>query len=254
MGKKVLFIDETGDHSLSKIDKSYPIFVLTGILTDEAYHATEITRELSRLKVKHFGTSDIILHNQEITHPQRTHNQLYARFTDTSFRRKFYADMGRLLKSLDIRIVACVIHKSKHFAKYGLEAKDPYLLSFDNLLNRLVFDLNDHQRGYIVAESRNSVLDNQLDIAYLSARVEGTNKVQASEIKLKLDPALQFQKKSDNIAGLQLADMVASPLARYFMQKPERPGNQLPYKDVFSKVRNINGRWENSGITIFPQQ
>lgn len=92
--------------------------------------------------------------------------------------------------------------EEKHFSKYGLEAKDPYLLSFDNLVNRLVFDLNENQKGRIVAESRNSVLDNQLEIAYLAARVEGTNKVQPAELKLKLESAVQFKQKTDNIAGL----------------------------------------------------
>lgn len=30
---KTRFIDETGDHSLSKIDNSYPLFVLSGVVT-----------------------------------------------------------------------------------------------------------------------------------------------------------------------------------------------------------------------------
>jgi hypothetical protein len=46
--------------------------------------------------------------------------------------------------------------------------------------------------------------------------------------------------------------MVASPIARHFLNKAERPGHQLGYDNVFSKVRNVNGRWENIGITILP--
>jgi hypothetical protein len=251
---KVLFIDETGDHSLSKIDKSYPIFVLSGIIVDENYHDGDLTKMLNDFKQKHFGTSDVILHSQEMTHPQNAKSREYIKFMDVAFRRKFYKDFEHLLLQLDISVVACVIMKNKHFANYGLEARDPYLLSFDNLLNRLVFDLDDNQRGKIIAESRNSVLDNQLEIAYLGSRVEGTNKVQPAEIKLKLDSSISFRQKSDNIAGLQLADMVASPIARHYLGKPERLGHQLSYKSVFSKVRNINGRWENIGITILPRK
>ena len=143
--------------------------------------------------------------------------------------------------------------KSKHFANYGLEAKEPYLLSFDNLINRLVFDLSSGQKGKIVAESRNSVLDNQLEIAYLTARVEGTNKVQPAELKLKLESSISFKEKSDNIAGLQIADMVASPIARHYLNKKERIGHQLSYGSVFSKLRAINGRWQNIGITVLPK-
>jgi len=107
-------------------------------------------------------------------------------------------------------------------------------------VNRLVFDLSNNQKGRIVAESRNSVLDNQLEIAYLAARVEGTNKVQPAELKLKLDSAIQFRQTSDNIAGLQIADMVASPIVRHYLNKPERAGHQFSDDSVFSKVRNAN--------------
>lgn len=251
---KVMYIDETGDHSLSKIQKSYPIFVLCGVICDEQYHDGELTHKLNGLKRKHFDTDQIILHSKEMTHPQGSSHPGYVKFMDVDFRRRFYADFEKMLTELDIVIVACVILKNKHFAKYGLEAKDPYLLSFDNLLNRLVFELDDTQKGRVVAESRNSVLDNQLEIAYLSARVEGTSKVRPAEMKQKIEGAITFSKKVENVAGIQIADMVATPIARHFLEKPERPGNQLRYDVVFQKVRNINGRWENIGITKIPHR
>lgn len=251
---KVMYIDETGDHSLSKIQKSYPIFVLCGIICDEKYHDSQLTQQLSILKKKHFGTEDIILHSKEMTHPQKAKHPGYMNFMDSDFRKKFYNDFEKFITQSNITIVACVILKNKHFAKYGLEAKDPYLLSFDNLLNRLVFDVNDNEKGKVIAESRDSILDNQLEISYLSARVEGTNKVQPSELKQKLENSISFGKKSENIAGLQIADMVATPIARHYLEKPERNGHQLKYRVVFNKVRNINGRWENVGITKIPHK
>lgn len=251
---KTLYIDETGDHSLSKIQKSYPIFVLCGIICDEKYHDGELTDFVEKLKLKHFGTTDIILHSKEMTHPQGASHASYVRFMDEDFRRKFYADFEKMLFKLDIKIVACVIMKNKHFAKYGLEAKDPYLLSFDNLLNRLVFELNNGQKGGVVAESRNGILDNQLELSYLTARIEGTNKVQASELKQKLAGSVKFSRKADNVAGIQIADMVATPIARHFLGKPERAGNQLRYESVFQKVRSVNGRWKNVGITEIPHR
>lgn len=251
---KILFIDETGDHSLAKIDKQYPVFVLSGVIIDEDYHEQKLTALLNSFKIKHFGTKEINLHSKEMTHPQSAKNKLYMKFLDPDFRRKFYKDFEHLLNKADISVVACVIMKNKHFANYGLEAKDPYLLSFDNLLNRLIFDLSNDEKGKIVAESRNSVLDNQLEIAYLTTRIEGTNKVRPAEIKLKLDSSIKFMQKSDNIAGLEISDMVASPIARHYLGKKERPGHQLSYESVFGKVRNIKGRWENIGITVLPKK
>lgn len=250
---KTLYIDETGDHSLSKIDRSYPIFVLVGILADSSYHDGALTDALNAFKQRHFGTSDVTLHSKEMTHPQTAKHSAYGKFLDADFRRSFYKDFEHFLQTSNISIVACVIMKDKHFANYGLEARDPYLLSFDNLINRLVFDLRDNEKGQIIAESRNSILDNQLEIAYLGSRVEGTNKVQPAELKLKLESAIQFKQKADNVTGIQIADMVATPIARHFLGKPERQGHQLSYDSVFSKVRNINGRWQNVGITVFPK-
>ncbi len=251
---KILYIDETGDHSLSKIDPSYPIFALIGVIADQEYHDGELSNSLDVFKERHFGTKDIVLHAQEMTHPQNSRNNLYLKFLDVDFRRRFYQDFESFLKSIHISIVACVIMKNEHFANYGLAAKDPYLISFDNLINRLVFDLSGKQKGQIIAEGRNSILDNQLEIAYLTARIEGTDKVQPSELRFKLGRSIEFRSKSDNVAGLQIADMVASPIARHYLGKPERVGHQISYDSVFSKVRNSNGHWENIGITILPKK
>jgi hypothetical protein len=120
---KVLFIDETGDHSLSKIDKSYPIFVLSGIIVDENYHDSDLTIILNDFKLRHFGTTEVVLHSQEMTHPQNAKSREYIKFMDVAFRRKFYKDFEHLLLQLDISAVACVIMKNKHFANYGLEAR-----------------------------------------------------------------------------------------------------------------------------------
>ncbi|MGI8642877.1 MAG: DUF3800 domain-containing protein, partial [Thermomicrobiales bacterium] len=37
---KLLFLDESGDHSLEKIDEDYPIFVLGGVVVDRSYYRT----------------------------------------------------------------------------------------------------------------------------------------------------------------------------------------------------------------------
>lgn len=251
---KLLCIDETGDHSLAIIDRSYPIFVLVGIIVDQQYHDTVLSQMLDEVKQRHFGTTDIILHSQEMTHPQTAKNPAYLKFLDTDFRKSFYKSIEQMLQKAEISIVACVIMKDRHFANYGLGARDPYLLSFDNLINRLVFDLDHDEQGQIIAESRNGILDNQLEIAYLQNRVEGTSKVRAAELKLKLESSIQFKNKADNTAGIQLADIVASPIARYHLGKPERQGQQISYESVLSKVRNINGRWENIGISVIPKQ
>ena len=52
---KVMFLDESGDHSLNTIDPSYPMFVLAGCIFDFDYYTNTIEPKLRELKIKHFG-------------------------------------------------------------------------------------------------------------------------------------------------------------------------------------------------------
>ena len=57
-----LFLDESGDHSLSVIDPQYPVFVLGGVILDAAYAATQIQAAGHRFKLEAIGHSDVTLH------------------------------------------------------------------------------------------------------------------------------------------------------------------------------------------------
>ena len=47
--KTYLFIDESGDHGLTKVDSDFPVFILSGILMNEN-SCQKITRSLDELK------------------------------------------------------------------------------------------------------------------------------------------------------------------------------------------------------------
>jgi len=66
MEKKILFIDETGDYNLFKIDKTYPILGLLGVIFDEDYHFTEVEGAIRNLKYNFGLESSVILHTAEI--------------------------------------------------------------------------------------------------------------------------------------------------------------------------------------------
>ena len=51
-----LFLDESGDHSLTRIDPQYPVFVLGGVVVDADYAAGEMARKLDRFKLDVLGT------------------------------------------------------------------------------------------------------------------------------------------------------------------------------------------------------
>lgn len=58
---KIMFLDESGDHSLDKIDSSYPMFVLAGCIFDFDYYSNVIEEEANKLKLKYFDKETVIL-------------------------------------------------------------------------------------------------------------------------------------------------------------------------------------------------
>lgn len=49
-GRLVLFLDESGDHSLSKIDPQYPMFVLAGCVFEMGYYEDVVVPEINSFK------------------------------------------------------------------------------------------------------------------------------------------------------------------------------------------------------------
>ena len=62
-----LFLDESGDHSLTRIDPGYPVFVLGGIIVagDEALRKLE--KSVAAFKRDLFRNPDLVLHTADIT-------------------------------------------------------------------------------------------------------------------------------------------------------------------------------------------
>lgn len=62
----IVYVDESGDSSLEKIDKGYPVFVLAFCVFHKRYYAEQLVPEVQGLKFNYFGHDMIILHEKEI--------------------------------------------------------------------------------------------------------------------------------------------------------------------------------------------
>lgn len=241
---KVLFLDESGDHNLSIIDPQYPVFVLGGIIVDKDYAEHQLPVALDEFKRRIFGRTDIILHTADIV---RNKNG-FGKLKDTAFRNHFYTELNKLMRDLAYSVVACVVHKDRHLSKYGVAALDPYLLSLDILVERFFLDL-DSDGGIIVAEKRDPTLDRQLDLAWLNLKIQGTRYVQASDIEERI-LGLALRAKQDNVAGLQFADLVVSPIGRKALGKPTKED----WRIVREKMRRSrSGKIEGYGLVTLPK-
>jgi hypothetical protein len=242
-----MYLDESGDHSLTIVDPSYPVFVLGGIIVDQGYAEGEMTERIQQFKRDVFEREDIILHTADIVRNKNGFESL----KDNAARERFYTRLNDLMRSLDYQVVACAIKKDEHLARYGAAALDPYLLSFDVLVERFCYAIGPRQGGGVmVAEQRNPTLDHELELAWLNLKISGTSQVQATEIEHRI-AGLNLRDKRSNVSGLQLADLVVSPIGRYVIGKPVKEDFHV----IESKFRRAGrGSYLGTGLVVLPKQ
>jgi len=243
---KIMFLDESGDHNLRLIDRQYPLFVLGGIIVEKDYAEGEMTHKLAAFKRELFGNEDLILHTADIT---RNRNG-FEKLKDNEFRQEFYDRLNNLMDELEYTVVACAIRKDHHLSRYGVAALDPYLLCLDVLVERFCMEVgNVEGGGLIVAERRDPTLDHELELAWLNLKIQGTRYLQAKQIEGRI-LGLNLRDKKSNLAGLQLADLVVTPIGRTILGKTVKED----YRIVESKFRrSLRGKIEGYGLVVLPK-
>lgn len=248
---KILFLDESGDHSLSAIDPQFSVFALCGVIMEEDYHQKAATERLDAFKIGLFGNREIILHIADFTRNKSG----FEAMSQHGFRTGFFDALQALINALEFKIVACVIKKQDHLQKYGLNALDPYLLSLSILVERFIFECGS-AGGTIVAEARNPTLNNALELAFLDLKIRGTTYISATKVQKRIRN-FAIRRKSDNVTGLQIADVVATPIGRHAMGKVTYP-HYCDQGDFFSVLRgkfrqSSDGKIEGMGLVVLPK-
>lgn len=245
-----LFIDESGDHNLIKINKDYPVFILAGCIVKSSYYNPNFVKEVNVYKSKLFNTKRIILHTADIT---RNKNG-FEKLKEHSFRKIFYEETNSLIKSLDLTLIACIVDKYKYLEKHGELASDPYEISLKCLLERFYYFLKENNsKGEIYAESRGNILDSKLELSYMDIKLSGithkTGKIRGADIRRRfLD--FKFLNKKRNVSGLQIADLCATPVGRKYIGKRTHED----YKIIKSKFRKRNNEIYGYGLIMIPEE
>lgn len=244
---KVMFLDESGDHGLevSKIDKSYPIFVLSGCIFDFDYYLKKVEPAVNDLKLKYFNSTDVILRSYDI----RKQKGSFVSLVDAKKRNSFYEDLDSLMGQLDYTIISATINKLELINQYA-EPANPYLLCFKFILERAVMYLGKSSDYMILrGESRETHNDKQLAEVYERFRQLGNGTfIPAEEVKRKIVD-ISFNQKTQNIAGHQIADLVAYPIGRWVLDKNKE---NKPFQVIEKKLHQKDGNYLNCGLKIFP--
>ena len=240
----IVYLDETGDHSLELIDKDFPVFALAMFVCKSSYYNQTIVPSVNNLKMDYFGHEGIVLHSRDIRKAQRD----FGFLTNEIKRKKFVERINSIMSDLQYSLIVSVIKKQDHKEKYGLFADNPYDLAMMFCLERLLFFLEaiGQDEINIVAESRGKREDNDLKLSFFRIISSGTNFNSAERFK-KINFKLHFVPKSRNIIGTQLADLAAYPIARKVL-KPKI--DNLAYEIIKDKFYKGKGRI--NGLKVFP--
>jgi hypothetical protein len=241
------FLDETGDHGLGYIDHNFPIFLLCGCLFRED-EFIKVESNINEFKTNYFGSTNVILHSRDIRKCEGPFQILF----DLEIKKHFYEDWNRIITDAQFVIIGSGIHKGKHIKKYGKGAKDPYSLSLSFVIERLIFCLDKNNKtatAEIKAEKRGKKDDEGLLSYYHSISDRGTFYVSRERLKERIT-SLGFFGKTDNLVGLQIADLCAYPLARHLLN-PGEP--YIPFGVLENKIYcKGKGDYKGYGLKLFP--
>jgi hypothetical protein len=241
-----MYLDESGDHSLRVVDPAYPVFVLAGVVIDEAYEKRVVRPELDELKQAFFGHARVVLHTSDLI---RNRNG-FERMKDPAFRGRFLDALNEAMRRWSYTVVACAVRKDHHARKYGTSAIDPYMLSLEVVVERFCYELRQHGivGADITAEARGQPLDRILERSWQDVLATGTRYVGRHELADRVR-RLELRTKMAGEAGLELADLVVSPIGRHVIGKPPREDWAI----VFEKLRRRGGAWRGPGLVVLPR-
>jgi hypothetical protein len=224
-----IYIDEVGNPDLERSDDPNHRFLsLTGVILELDYVRSTVHPQVEGLKRKYFPwhpDDPIPLHRKEIMNARPPFDAL----KDPAIRRKFDHDLLDCLASWDYTVITVCLDKKKHKETYAVWRYDPYHYCLMVLLERFVFFLRDMDAvGDALAESRGGKEDRRLKDSFARLWVHGTDYVAPERFQDMLtSKELKVKPKSNNISGLQLADLVAHPSRNEILREQGLLGKEL---------------------------
>jgi hypothetical protein len=256
-----MYVDEVGNSDLgSSNNPNHRYLSLTGVIMELSYVDQVVFPRLESLKKRYFGShvdDPIILHRKELVNKRPPFERLQDEATCASFNSELLA----LLAELDYRVITVVIDKKAHAEQYKTWQFDPYHYCLMVLLERFVMWLESAgQTGDVLAESRGGKPDMRLKDSFERLSGSGTDYVSKERLMARLTSRqLKVKAKANNIAGLQLADLIAHPSFKCAQAKknnealPDNFGGEIAKILESSKYdRSPRGKIEGWGRKCLP--
>lgn len=200
----IVYVDESGDHSLARIDPLYPLFVLSLCVFRKTDYNEQVAPAMRRLKFATFGHDMVILHETDIrkrtgafaTLGRQGSAQFLMALTDLIAGAQFHV-VPAIIDKRQLRLTDDSPPHAYHIAlKAGLQMLFEFLRQQDQ----------DHCIVHIVCEARGAKEDNDLRLAFKRLVAQAAYAGQGIRFEIVI------ADKRTNSEGLQLADLTARPM------------------------------------------
>jgi hypothetical protein len=210
----IIYVDESGDHSIASINPRYPLFVLSFCIIRKDVYAHSISPALRMLKFSVFGHDMVIFHEHEIRKKLGAFSTL-----GKSHREHLIESLSLVIAQSDFTIVPIVIDKLA-LKRHGIDLPHLYHLAMRFGLEQgyqfLCAKEQKNLKSHVIFEARGRMEDLALEVEF--RRICDCQ----NSLKQQLPFEIILADKKTNSAGLQLADMVARPIGLSVL-RPDQP-------------------------------
>lgn len=128
----VVYVDESGDHSLQSVDNEYPVFVLSFCVFYKAHYIDKVVPALQRFKFNHFGHDLVVLHENEIRKEKGA-----FKFANRDSKNRFIGQLHDLIDTSNFILISCVVDKASLKARQSELPPNPYHVALGFCLETL---------------------------------------------------------------------------------------------------------------------
>lgn len=242
-GDYIVYVDESGDHSLTRINPEYPLFILAFCIFRIEDYINDIVPNIQRLKFKYFGHDSVILHENDM----RKSKPPFDILQNSETREMFFDDLNTIMAETQFGIIPVAIKKYAVRSQKGVAAS-PYHIALEIGLKHISAELQKKSQSdrtiFLIFESRGKKEDETLETEFHKLLNKTTIRGMQETLKILI------VSKQRNSTGLQIADMVARPIGLKVLkpQQPNRSWEILQAHIISAEQGNPKG----TGVNIYP--
>lgn len=208
-----LYIDEVGTDDLGDVNSDNGRYLsLSGIamlVNDARDMLSPCFAEIKADIFKHDPDDPLIFHRKKIVKLTGPFHVLKRDECRMQFDKRILAAMT----DCPYTVITALIDKKAMLAKHAWVNKEPYHYLMEVMVEKYAqFLERKNSIGDIMPEGRMGKNDERLQMSFLRVMASGTYYVSRDRLRKRIPSSnLKFRYKKDNIAGLQLADLIAHP-------------------------------------------